>query len=96
MWVSKCCGALPLTEIYEGMGKCRDCKDDTEFYNEDMPSEVWCQEYEDRKKMKKYKYVNEEARKAWKKIDKQIHDNPLGEGFAHKDKKDKHNKKHSK
>ena len=68
--------------------------------------------------MKKYKYVNEEARKAWKKIDKmlsekisevdqrkrnindkidkQIHDNPLGEGFAHKDKKDKHNKKHSK
>ena len=24
-----------------------------------------------------------------KKIDKQIHDNPLGVGFAHKDKKDK-------
>ena len=30
MKVSNCCGAPPLTETYENMGKCRKCKDDEE------------------------------------------------------------------
>tara|TARA_Y100000310_G_C19991904_1_gene494504 strand:- start:48 stop:182 length:135 start_codon:yes stop_codon:yes gene_type:complete len=33
--ISKCCGALPLTEIYDNMGKCSKCKEDTEFFKED-------------------------------------------------------------
>jgi len=33
--ISKCCGALPLTEIYDDMGKCSSCKEDAEFFAED-------------------------------------------------------------
>tara|TARA_Y100000310_G_scaffold87256_1_gene84075 strand:+ start:416 stop:529 length:114 start_codon:yes stop_codon:yes gene_type:complete len=35
MLVSECCGATPLTDTYEDMGKCGKCKEDTEFYNEE-------------------------------------------------------------
>ena len=35
MLVSECCGAAPLTDTYEDMGKCSECKEDTEFYEED-------------------------------------------------------------
>ena len=35
MLVSECCGAIPLTDTYENMGKCRKCKEDTEFYEEE-------------------------------------------------------------
>ena len=34
MLVSECCGAIPLTDTYEKMGKCSKCKEDTEFYEE--------------------------------------------------------------
>ena len=35
MLVSECCGAIPLTETYENMGRCSRCKDNTEFYDEE-------------------------------------------------------------
>ena len=35
MLVSVCCGKLPLTEIYDNMGRCSQCKDNTEFYEEE-------------------------------------------------------------
>ena len=33
--ISECCGAIPITEPYENMGKCSKCKEDTEFYKEE-------------------------------------------------------------
>ena len=35
MLVSNCCGAPPLTETYENMGKCRKCKDGAIFEEEE-------------------------------------------------------------
>jgi len=35
MLVSVCCGKLPLTEIYDNMGRCSQCRDNTEFYEEE-------------------------------------------------------------
>ena len=35
MLVSNCCGAPPLTETHENMGKCRKCKDGAIFEEED-------------------------------------------------------------
>ena len=39
MLVSNCCGAPPLTETYENMGKCRKCKDDAIFEEEEDTNE---------------------------------------------------------
>ena len=39
MLVSECCGAIPLTESYDVMGKCSKCKDHTEFYDEEEENE---------------------------------------------------------
>ena len=35
MIVSECCNALPYPEVYENMGKCSKCKEDSMFYEED-------------------------------------------------------------
>lgn len=35
MIVSDCCSALPYPEVYENMGKCSKCKEDSIFYEED-------------------------------------------------------------
>ena len=34
-YVSNCCGAPPLTETHENMGKCRKCKDGAIFEEEE-------------------------------------------------------------
>ena len=39
MLISECCGAIPLTDTYDNMGKCSECKEDTEFYEEETDEE---------------------------------------------------------
>ena len=61
MIVSECCNALPYPEIYENMGKCSKCKEDSMFYEEDEFDE-------EIEQIVDYKLLEEELEKAHKQV----------------------------
>ena len=61
MIVSECCNALPYPEVYENMGKCSKCKEDSMFYEEDEFDE-------EIEQIVDYKLLEEELEKAHKQV----------------------------